>query len=502
MNPPAGRSGGNRAANSYVVFPGFPPINNRVRVIGPLKGSWSRMGIQYGREAGDLIRWVFDSWWANARDLLSAFGKLHLIEDLHRYEQSIYFLSPELIDFIKGIAVGASKPLDESPYSNHCTHFEKILLINACTSLIWNHPPVFRHSNDHSAEMDRHETEGEVFYPDLKRQDKGCSHFAVSGQRGGGRDGKTFHAHSRETEFCPWNYNVFFIASPDEVGTKAWWTLAMAGQLSGNMAGNISGVSIASSAGGVPPIGEVSLNERAFGVPISSFRAYAAAHANSAAEAASFFTVGTKNYRNNTRRETLLRDFGNNVLFSDRNECLVIEATASRYGIRRPGENGETGNYIVATNHQYCAASYDENNIKTDIPMSRFGNELSNPTSATRFWTLMWMIRNHFGMIDEPLIMNRFMTAHFFYDRAGVKRDSYRMDPLGEVPAHHAGATVCRHHPGHPDPFTGGSNDVKLFSLNDRDIYWAQGRPCEWEGPWDHINLGRGKADEEEQRLA
>ena len=480
--------GSNVAVNKYIVFPGFPPIENRVRFIGPLKGSWHEMGIQYGEEAGDIIRWVFDAWWITARDIISNFGKSHVIEDLHRYEQSIFFLSPELIEFMKGIAEGASPLLSESLHASQCTHYEKVLLINVCTSLIWNHPPSFRHTENGSARINNKST-GAPVWPHRTRQQEGCSHFAVVGDHGGGKDGKTFHAHSRDTEFCPWNYNVFFIAVPNAMGSKPWWTLAMAGQVSGNMAGNISGVSIGSSAGAIPPMGETPLNERGFGVPISCFRAFAAAYGNSAAEAAHFFTIGTEDYRSSTGRETLLRDFGNNELFVDGDECIVIEATACRYGMRRPEQNGETGNYIVVTNHQCCTESYDENNMKTEIPMKRFGDELSNQTSATRFWSLMWMIKNHYGIIDEPLIMNKFMRAHYFYDKEGGKHNTYDQYPSGKIPAHNAGATVCRHLPGYPDPFTGGSNDVKLFSLDDKEVYYTQGRTCEWHGPWDNVGL-------------
>jgi len=479
---------GNEAANNYVVFPGFPPIENRVRFIGPLKGSWYEMGLQYGAQAGDLIRWVFDGWWINVKEIVGTFGRLHVIEDLQRYEESVFYFKPPLIDFLKGIANGASDQLCLSPYTDQCTHYEKILLINVCTSLIWNHPPLFRHTKDGAARINDKNIKGDVC-TSLRQKQDGCSHFAVVGERGGVEGGKTFHAHSRETEFCPWNYNVFFVAVPQEVGAKPWWTLAMAGQLSGNMVGNTSGLSIGSSAGAIPPMGETPLNERAFGVPISCFRACAAAYANSLSEAVNLLMVGTENYRKSTHRETLLRDFGNNVLFADKNECLVIETTACRYGIRKPGENGEAGNSIVATNHQCCMESFDENNTRRDTPMTCFGDELSNPTSATRYWSLMWMIKNHFGMIDESLIMNRFMGAHIFHDKKGGTHDTYDLDPFGTIPAHNAGATVCRHFAGFPDPFMGGSNDVKPFSLNDNMVYFVQGRPCEWHGPWDYINL-------------
>ena len=119
--------GSNTAVEQYVVFPGFPTFENRVRFIGPLKGSWHEMGRQYGEEAGDLIRWVFDAWWTIGKDIISALGRPHIIEDLHRYEQSIFFLSPGLIDFMKGIAEGASASLSRSPYADQCTHYEKVI---------------------------------------------------------------------------------------------------------------------------------------------------------------------------------------------------------------------------------------------------------------------------------------------------------------------------------------------------------------------------------------
>jgi len=223
-------------------------------------------------------------------------------------------------------------------------------------------------------------------------------------------------------------------------------------------------------------------------VPITAFRAFAAAYASSAAEAASFFTVGTENYRKNTSRETLLGTNGNNELFADSKECLVVEATACRYGIRRPGNNGEIGNYIVATNHELCTETYDENDEKSDLPMTDYRGELQFPTSGTRFWSLMWMIRYHFGGIDEGLIME-FMNAHYSYDRGGTKHYTCDLKPFGRITAYNAGATVCNHMPGFPEPFIGGSTDVKLFSLDDKELYWTQGRPCEWQGLWDHLNV-------------
>ncbi|MFC1933297.1 hypothetical protein ACFLXU_06735 [Chloroflexota bacterium] len=481
--------GSNVAVDKYLVFPDFPRIEERVRLIGPLKGSWHLMGIQYGEEAGDLIRWVFDAIWISAKDIISTFGRPHIIEDLHRYEQSIFYLCPGLIDFMKGIAEGASALLGKSPYANQCSDYEKIILINVASSLVRqnNHPPAFRHTEDGSARI-TNKIQRESIPPPVMSQPEGCSHFAVVGNLGGTRGDKTFHVHSRDTEFCPWNYNVIFVAVPDETDARPWWTLSMAGQLAGNMSGNALGVSVGSSAGPVPPLGETPLNERAFGMPISPFRAFAAAYASSAADAASFYMIGTESYRKQTSRQTLLRTFGNNEMFVDQKECLVVEATACRYGIRRPGDNGEIGNYIVATNHELCTETYDENNEKNDLPMTDFRGELQFPTSATRFWTLMWLIRKHFGNIDEPLSME-FMSSHFYYDKQGLKHYTYDLEPFGRVPAHNAAATVCHHKAGFPEPYIGGTNDVKLFSLSDKELYWVQGRPCEWLGPWDHLSL-------------
>jgi hypothetical protein len=40
MKLPRSQYGRNEAVNNYVVYPGFPPVENRVSFIGPLKGPW------------------------------------------------------------------------------------------------------------------------------------------------------------------------------------------------------------------------------------------------------------------------------------------------------------------------------------------------------------------------------------------------------------------------------------------------------------------------------
>ena len=59
-------------------------------------------------------------------------------------------------------------------------------------------------------------------------------------------------------------------------------------------------------------------------------------------------------------------------MFADANIGLVGEYINNRYAVRRPGDMGEIDNaYICQSNHNFCEFSMDENNQKTDIPMTK-----------------------------------------------------------------------------------------------------------------------------------
>ena len=94
------------------------------------------------------------------------------------------------------------------------------------------------------------------------------------------------------------------------------------------------------------------MNGNAFGVSWFMLFLHVAAYANTAAEAIEMITQGTPEYRANAKRNSLLRTGTWNFLISDRNECAVVETSCNRYAIRRPGDLGEIGNYIVMTDRK------------------------------------------------------------------------------------------------------------------------------------------------------
>jgi hypothetical protein len=288
-------------------------------------------------------------------------------------------------------------------------------------------------------------------------------------------------AHNRHCPFNPKCYQIVYVGQPND--GNAFWVLTAGGAGSACQVVNNKGVSIILNAGGNQ---HIERHANAFGVSWFLLFLHVAAYANTADEAIEMVTRGTPEYRANTRRNSLLRTGTWNFLIADRTMCAVVETTCNRYAIRRPGDVGEIGNYLVMTNHNYCDHSFDENNERTDVPMTCFGNEATSPGSAKRFWTLMWDIRHHYGQIDRDMAM-QFMRGHHQHDRDGRHIESED----GEPPLQFAGDVTCPHSGGYPEKWIGGTADAKMAVHGDGlKIYWTLGRPCEWQGAWDEVRLG------------
>jgi hypothetical protein len=83
-------------------------------------------------------------------------------------------------------------------------------------------------------------------------------------------------------------------------------------------------------------------------------------------------------------------------LYCNNNILAVVEASANRYAVRKAGEfTGDkwtNPDYIIFANHFLCNYSYDENNQRTDVPMTIFN---VSEGSEERFWTLMWELHDY-----------------------------------------------------------------------------------------------------------
>ncbi len=226
--------------------------------------------------------------------------------------------------------------------------------------------------------------------------------------------------------------------------------------------------------------------------------AWALPLANTTEEAIDLLAHGSPEYRGKTGRKTLLRGCCL-YMISDPELTCIFESATHHYGVRYPGDMGEAGNYVCASNNDWCAYSYDdEDKFNTTEPMTKFGHVSAAPASLVRvtvdgkksnwyrFWTLMEWCQHNYLNIDIASIQ-AFSTSHFYCDKNGARSD-YFHDPTTKewVEAKSSGFSVCQHQPL-PDDHARGTKDVTIYELSKDgvNIYQTWGRPCEWDGPWD-----------------
>jgi hypothetical protein len=271
---------------------------------------------------------------------------------------------------------------------------------------------------------------------------------------------------------------VSYVANPVDPKARRFWAICLAGQVTYTQV-NDKGVAMTETAGGVRDPRDCD-----FGVPWQVALWHAIAYSRSMSEAAKIVALGTSDYRKRTGRATLLRTGGCNFLVADRMKTCVLETSAHMYAVRRPGDAAETGRYIVVTNHNHCAHSYSEKNSVTDSSMD-FGGV---PGSDSRFWTIMWLIRNNYGRIDKKAVQH-FVASHFVIDKEGTRTDFQWNRRYGWIPMHLSqeySTTPCAHTGGFPEKNLGGTQESKVISIREKEaeISYVQGRPCESNGKW------------------
>ena len=459
--------GKNPYTQQYQVSDGHPLYTSQARFLGELNGGWYEMGHQVGTKAGDLVRWVSDVWW---KEHTQTYGFNDTMQAMSLYQEQVATLNSDLIQFMQGVADGAAEELEKSPYAKASSHYHKVLNTNIFDAWSWRHPTALPWKKGEIAS-----TNGT-----MSSACPSCSSFVAIGN-GPNKRNEMITAHNRHCPFNPKCYQIVYIGRP--VSGNTYWVLTQSGAGSACQIVNDKGVSLILNSGGNQ---HTEFHANAFGVPWFLLFLHVAAYADTAEQAIEFITRGTPEYRANTGRKSLLRTGTWNFLVADKTSCAVVETTCDRYAIRRPGDVGEIGNYLVMTNHNYCNYSFDENNERTDIPMTRFGNEATSEGSTKRFWTLMWDIGHHYGEIDLELAKT-FLRGHHQHDRDGNRIESQPR----ETPLQFTGDVTCPHSDSYPEKWTGGTADAKIMVQGEGlTIHSTLGRPCEWQGPWNEVRLG------------
>ena len=474
-------SGKNEAISSYINLTGFPPYDPAGIDLGVLRGSWFEIGVQHSQGTGELIQVYFDWRFDETLKKLEV-DVQHVVDDVRRYDVEVQKFSPQAVEFMKGEAQGAAPYFQKSKYAGALTDYEKILFMASEFCITYGHPGPEQHFPLSGAKSEDNSVKIAAIVNE--EQETSCSAMVALGTTT--KDKNTIFSHINNETFIRC-HRMNYLAIPDEPGAHPYWSTAEPGKLVSLGVVNSKGVAAVILAGPSRTlVPEEGIFERSFGVPWPIVEFMIAAYADNLQEAIDMVALGTPEYRLKTGRSTLLRARQNNWVLSDKEQACVVEATANKYAIRYPGDNGEDG-YIVATNHFLCNFSYDENNQRTTFPMAKFGDEIAQAGSALRYYTMWWLNKLNKGSIDIDMV-KEFNKAHFYITKQGDRVDMVWDKENGWLPAYLGSRTVCTH-AGYPEKYLGNTVDTKVADLNARRIDWALGRPCEWVGPWKVYNV-------------
>ncbi len=458
------------AIDSYVRTPSLPKYYPAGKDLGVLRGSWYEMGVQYGERSGPEIVDFFDYRFGLH---VEKYGIKHLLEDIGRYEAQAKLFFPEGLDFARGIGDGAEKYLSKSKYNADISNYLKIVFMNCDNCLYYGHPGPA--DADHGLPPNR---TADVREPAPLAD--ACSMIALLGKKGATADGTSMLVHNNDGDFIDETWRYTYTAAPNTPGANVFWATTAPGKFFDIMGANNKGLALALTVGGNKTwIPSENIYERAFGVTWQYILLKALSSAGSAQEVLELVTTGTPEYRKATGRKTLLRTRHNNYIMMDRDEAFVVEVTANRYAIRKPGDNNENDGFIVATNHFVANHSYDANNERTDFPMTFFGDENYASKSATRYHTGFWEGKLNYGKIDAEL-MKKIWSAHYIINKNGERIETIT-DGEKWMPAHLASRSICSH-AGYPEKFEGATIDTKVVIVDYNQIQFSLGRPCEYEG--------------------
>ena len=468
----------------YKVPEGFPKFEVRTRFIGNIRGTWHEMGLQYGKRAGDLIRYASDYLLKNN---IEKFGLEHLKEDLNRYANAIDEYSPKMTEFLKGIAEGASEDLSKSPYEGKLSEFERIMLINVFCPLNWFHPdPEF-----HKGKTTSMPKKSSMYIdPTLKKIDIACTGIALCGKPKVGikstllspmKNGVSIITQNMDVPKCvPWGWNVAYVATPSDPEANVFWSISTAGMAGGNnMVINEKGLGLGLYHGGI------SDDPDDFGINFSALFVYTIAYADNVKEAIELLTLGPPEYRDRADRKIVKHGGRLGYMVADPDEVAMVEATSHRYAVRYPGDMKEMGNYVVYANWYRTTHYFDENNTRVDKPIGTGAVS----SGKKRYYTFDWHIRHHFGDIDIDMA-KEMQGIRFYYDKDTGRKVEFLEDDVTPL-------YLAKWTPNYSRKDIGGTMWASCAILRKdgkTEVWWIKGNPADWIGPWQNTDFaGYGK---------
>jgi len=264
-----------------------------------LRGSDYQMGFQYGEQACAYIDRTREDKWASA---LQRFSREEVLKALQANQTFVRRYTPEWIDFMKGMADGASRAGYPMTYTD-------VLLMN-CTL------------PDPKTSVFPAGAENEQLPP------KGCSVASAWGSAT--KDGRLIGIDTLDTPDVA--HAVVVVAYPDR--GNAWICGTDAGEIGDHFLMNNKGLFLGNSGGGASPRPE----DEGYGLCWALSLPYLVRFCNTAVEARDMVMKWTINVPENFH---LVDVHGN---------AFVVEKTASVQAVRKPGDFGEK-DFMFSTNN-------------------------------------------------------------------------------------------------------------------------------------------------------
>jgi hypothetical protein len=308
-----------------------------------LKGSDYEMGFQYGEQASAYIDLTREDKWAAA---LRRFRRDEVLRALKANQTFVRNYTPEWLDFMQGLADGATK-------AGHPMTYTDVLLMN-CTL-----PDPKTSAYPEGAEDD-------------ELTSKRCS--VASAWASATRDGKLIGLDTLDTPDVA--HAVVIVAFPDK--GNAYMCGADAGEIGDHFLMNNRGLFLGNSGGGSSPRSE----DEGFGIAWACSLPYLVRFAGGAFEA----------------RDMVMKwqiNVPENFHFVDvRGEACVVEKTAAVQAVRRPGDFGER-DFLFSTN----------NYLHPDMKVTKEGGFVGGhggygAYSAPRNKMIWDLFHNYHGAID------------------------------------------------------------------------------------------------------
>jgi len=312
-----------------------------------LQGSDYEMGYQYGQQAGHLIEKTKDAAWGSA---LENFTYEEVIRALKANQYYIKKYTPELIDFLRGIADGATT----AGYA--VTYIDAVLMNCTLPNPKTSHYP--------------EGVEDATFPP------KGCSVCSAWGTAT--KDGKLIGMDTLDSGEAL--YGVVIVAFPDN--GNAYMCAPQAGEIGDHFLMNNKGFFLGNSGGGGSPRDI----DNDYGLCWACSLPYIVRFANNAIEA----------------RDMMLKwkiNVPENFHFVDtKGNAFVVEKTAALQSVRKSGDFGER-DFMFSTN----------NYLNEEMKVTKKGGFIKNhggygAYSAPRNLVLWDMLHNYHGAIDPEFM--------------------------------------------------------------------------------------------------